>query len=303
MGKLGAVDDLDQVLTRLAVALGEVTAGPTALAGGITNRNYRVRFGERDCVVRLPGKDTSLLGISRQAERIATQAAAELGLSPRLVAADERSLVTEYVEAPIGDATSVRAAPEPIAQTLRRFHDSGAELPIRFWVPDLLDAYAGVVHDRGGRLPGAYRAAHELAHRIGRALPLSRPVPCHNDLLPANVLHVRDRGIMLVDWEYAGMGHRMFDVANLAAGAGLDEREESRLLAAYVEREPSRADHAALRLMRIMSDAREAAWGVAQRWISDLDFDFAAYADRHFTRIAAAASDPRLQEWLDAAAA
>jgi thiamine kinase-like enzyme len=169
-------------------------------------------------------------------------------------------------------------------------------------VPDLLDAYADVVHDRGGRLPGAYGAARELAHRIGRALPLSRPVPCHDDLLPANVLHVGDGGIMLIDWEYAGMGHGMFDVANLAAGADLDEQEESRLLAAYVERKPSFGDHAALRLMRIMSDAREAAWGVVQQWISDLDFDFAAYADRHFRRMAAVASDPRLQEWLDAAA-
>lgn len=55
--------------------------------------------------------------------------------------------------------------------------------------------------------------------------------------------------------------------------------------------------------MRTMSDAREAAWGVAQRWISELDSDFAAYADRHFTRMAATASEPRLQEWLDAAAA
>jgi hypothetical protein len=42
---------------------------------------------------------------------------------------------------------------------------------------------------------------------------------------------------------------------------------------------------------------------VAQRWISELDFDFAAYADRHFTRMAAAGSEPRLREWLDAAAA
>jgi hypothetical protein len=55
--------------------------------------------------------------------------------------------------------------------------------------------------------------------------------------------------------------------------------------------------------MRIMSDAREAAWGVAQTVLSELDFDFEAYAARHFERLAAAAHDPRLREWLGAAAA
>ncbi len=33
-----------------------------------------------------------------------------------------------------------------------------------------------------------------------------------------------------------------------------------------------------------MSDFREAMWGVVQQGISDLDFDFAAYADEHFER-------------------
>ena len=55
--------------------------------------------------------------------------------------------------------------------------------------------------------------------------------------------------------------------------------------------------------MRIMSDAREAAWGVVQSVVSELDFDFDAYADSHFARLDEASHDPRLAEWLDAAAA
>jgi hypothetical protein len=37
--------------------------------------------------------------------------------------------------------------------------------------------------------------------------------------------------------------------------------------------------------------------------ISELDFDFRAYARRHFTRLADAARDPHFEEWLGAAAA
>ena len=295
------MDDLDRALVGLRPRLGEVTAGPVPLTGGITNRNYRVRFEDRDCVVRLPGKRTSLLGISREAERIATRVGAELGISPHLVAGDELSLVTEYLEADVSDAATIRSAPEAVASALRRFHDSGARLPIEFWVPRLLDEYAEVVMARGGQLPPGYDEARELAGQIADRLPLEHPVPCHNDLLPANVLRARDGRVILVDWEYAGMGHRLFDLGNLAAGAELGTAEELRLLAAYLEREPGPGDHAGLRLMRIMSDAREAAWGVVQRVISDLDFDFDEYAGAHFQRLRAAAEDPRLEEWLDAA--
>jgi thiamine kinase-like enzyme len=190
----------------------------------------------------------------------------------------------------------------PIGEALRRFHDSGAELPIRFWVPELLDRYARVVRERGGQVPGEYDQASTVAAQIAERLPLTHMVPCHNDLLPANVLRADGR-IMLVDWEYAGMGHRFFDLGNLAAGAELGELEEERLLTAYLGRAPSSPELAALRLMRIMSDAREAAWGVVQSVVSELDFDFRDYAMQHFRRLSAASQDTRFQEWLGAAAA
>ena len=37
--------------------------------------------------------------------------------------------------------------------------------------------------------------------------------------------------------------------------------------------------------MRLMSDVREALWGVVQAAVSDLDFDYAAYARSHFARL------------------
>ena len=59
---------------------GGLEATPEPLGGGITNHNLRVRFGGRDVVVRLAGKDTGLLGIDRTCEREATAAAAAVDL-------------------------------------------------------------------------------------------------------------------------------------------------------------------------------------------------------------------------------
>jgi thiamine kinase-like enzyme len=296
--------DLITLVDRLAGRLGTVGGEPVPLDGGITNRNFRVRFGERDCVLRLPGRDTELLGIDRAAERAATERAAALGIAPPLVAADEECMVTEWLPGAPMDGDRLRADPSSAARALHAFHDCGLELPVRFWVPDLLDDYARIVAERGGTLPESYRRTHALVARIAEVLPLDDPAPCHDDLLPGNVLATdADPGrAVLVDWEYAGMGHRYFDLANLSVNNGFDEAAQDRLLTAYFDRRPEPARRAALRLMMLVSDAREAAWGVVQGSISELDFDFADYARQHFTRLERNASDPRLEEWMRGAA-
>jgi thiamine kinase-like enzyme len=290
------------IVDRLAGRLGPVDGDVVPLEGGITNRNFRVRFGDDDYVVRLPGKDTALLGIDRETERLASNAAAALGIAPAAVFGDADCLVTRFVSGVPIDPDALRAHPGTVARALRKFHDSGATLPVRFWVPELLSRYALIVAERGASLPEAYTAAFEVAGRIAEVLPLLEPVPCHNDLLGANVLSVGD-AVMLVDWEYAGMGHRLFDLGNLAVNNDFDGASEEALLRAYLATPPDAATQAALRLMRVMSDAREGAWGVVQSVVSELEFDFDGYAARHFERLERAAADPSFEEWLDAAAA
>jgi thiamine kinase-like enzyme len=292
------VGDLSSIVDRVALALGPVAGEPVPLEGGITNRNFRVRFGQREYVVRVPGANTALLGISRESERLAADRAAQLGLAPPVAYGDEACLVTEYIAATASDPPPLADDPAPVARALRSFHQSGVELPTRFWVPELLESYVGVVPEP----PADLGRARALAERIARAVPLEGPAPCHNDLLPGNVLAV-DSGVRLVDWEYAGMGHPLFDLGNLAVNNEFDPPAEDGLLAAYFEHEPSDRLRAALRLMRIMSDIREAAWGVVQNLVSEIEFDFVGYAARHFERMTRAAEDPCFEEWLGAAAA
>jgi len=298
---------LQGLLADLRDTLGPAVGKPVALSGGITNRNFRVRFQDPvgECVLRLPGRDTGLLGIDRRAELDAGRQASRLGIGPTVVYGDERCLVTEYLTGAELDSDRLRAQPQAVAHALRAFHDSGSELPTRFWVPELLDEYAALLSQRGIAVGEPYRRTQRLIGEIARALPLREPVPCHNDLLPGNLMSVAEDpgGAMLVDWEYAGMGHRWFDLGNLSVNNGFDTGAEDRLLSAYFEGErPSAGRRAALQLFKLVSDAREAAWGVVQGAISELDFDFGEYADQHFARLLNAASDERrLRAWLSAA--
>ena len=45
--------------------------------------------------------------------------------------------------------------------------------------------------------------------------------------------------LMLVDWEYAGMGDPRFDLGNLAVNNDFDDADDERLLTAYYGRPPS----------------------------------------------------------------
>ncbi|MDQ6835112.1 MAG: choline kinase family protein [Actinomycetota bacterium] len=289
--------EVPEIVALLEPELGPANAEPQPLSGGITNRNFRLRFGDRECVLRLTAAATELLGIDRDSERLAGDAAAALGIAPAVLASGPGFLVTEYLDCEPVSSTALRSHPQAAARALRTFHDSGLRLPNRFWVPDLLEGYADVVRERGGKLPAEYARAQGLVERIDRALPAYESVPCHDDLLAANLLapHGRAGQIMLVDWEYAGMGHRMFDLGNLAVNNEFDEAAEDRLLEAYFAEPPGPERRATLALMRILSDAREAAWGVVQGVVSEIEFDFGDYSRRHFARLEQAAADPRLE--------
>jgi thiamine kinase-like enzyme len=296
---VAGVGELEEILRRLEPSLGPLAGAPIALSGGITNHNFRVALGGSDYVVRVHGKATGLLGIDRRAEQIASDAASALGIAPALAGSFQDCLVTRFVPCdPLAPGEIAERAGE-IALSLRRFHDSTAVLPTSFWVPGLLELYAVTVRERGGTLPDAYRQAAALAARIAAALPPWRPRPCHNDLLPGNLVHSREHGeLLIVDWEYAGMGHPCFDLGNLSVNNDFDDDADRRLLSAYYGEPVADGHRAVLKLMRVLSDAREAAWGVVQAHISELDFDFDGYARTHFERLHATALQPDFEEWL-----
>jgi thiamine kinase-like enzyme len=298
-----SIPELTEAIARLSALLGPRQGGVIRLEGGITNRNFRVNFGGKDYVVRLPGKDTELLGIDREAERLATKKAAELGLGPKVAAMLDQPpcLVTWFVESREVTAEELRepARIDEVGRGMRSFHHSGLELPVRFHVPEVVQHYAEVARARGASLPEGFRDAHDCARKVVKAVrrhPDHQPLPCHDDLLTANFLHDGER-LLIVDWEYAGMGDPFFDLGNFAANNELRDAEEERLLEAYFGEAATPRRRAAVKLFRFMSDFREAMWGALQTAVSDLDFDFGAYAGKHFERVADAIADERFRRW------
>lgn len=296
---------LEDVVRRLPGWSEGVEVRIEPLEGGITNRNFRITLAGASYVVRLAGADTELLGIDRAVERAAAEAAAAVGVGPEVVLSlpELGCLVTRFVEGePIPaedlEREEVLAA---VVRSVRAIHE-GPRIPGEFWAPAVCRAYREVAASKGVRIPPAYDRLIEVAAEIEAAFAASPSPrrPCHNDLLNANLLRDGDH-VWIVDYEYAGMGDPFFDLGNFSINNGLSEEAQARLLELYFG-QVRPAHRARLALMRILSDFREAMWGVVQQGISTLDFDYVDYARRHFERCLESAADPRYRSWLAEAA-
>jgi thiamine kinase-like enzyme len=270
------------------------------LGGGITNRNFRIELNGEAFVLRVSGKDTELLGIDREAERAAAEMAASVGVGPEVVEflRPEGWLVTRFVEgAPI--PPEQMRTPEMIgavAASVRAIHE-GPPIPGRFDPHRVVEAYASTASERGVAMPEDFAWAKSVSDRIEVTRGPQPLVPCHDDLLNANFIFDGER-VRIVDWEYAGMGDRMFDLGNLSVKHDFEPSHDEALLEAYIGQVTSE-DLAAVRLMRFMGAFFEAMWGVVQQAISELDVDFVAYANENFERLRVLESNPLFGESLE----
>jgi thiamine kinase-like enzyme len=294
---------LDAIIARLEPELGPFEGEPRPLDGGITNRNFRVRFAGEELVLRVCDHGAEVLGIDRITEEIASRRAAAEKIAPPVVAflSDVPALVTRWL--PGGGLTPEQVrSPEVLRQVTRLLHrlHSCPALPTSFDVFRLVERQ----RELAAALPESYGRVMDLAGRIEAALtgPEHEHVPCHNDLLTANFV-LDGRRVCIVDWEYAGMNDRYFDLGNLSVNNGFGPDEDRALLELYFGEPATARRSAALALMRLVSDMREAMWGAVQQGRSTLDFDYAAYADAHWRRLERAAADPRIERWLQDVAA
>ena len=177
------------------------------LPGGRTNRSYLIEADAARFVLRLDGA-TAALGLCRDHECSFHAAAAAHGLAPPLVFADASRgvMVTTFVEGEhLAPASLDDERLGALLDVLHAVHQLDIAVPATDY--RALDArYRG---DDAAASPGdwqAHLALLEAAARRG---------PCHHDPVPANVVFGAG-GPVLLDWEYAGNGFPLLDLAVLA---------------------------------------------------------------------------------------
>ena len=293
---------IDQVIAAIPAWAGRtVTHEP--IAAGLTNANHRVIVDGTPFFVRIPGASTELLAVDRANERHNTRAAAETGVSPRVVATIERwdVFALEWVDGRTMSNEALRAPgmPTRIARSLRRLH-AGPGFRDDFDMFRLAERYLALVDERAFPVPAGYHAHLGQLPRIEAALAVHAPasVPCHNDLLAENYIDDGEQ-LWIVDYEYSGNNDPAFELGNTAQELGFDDAQVRELCAAYYG-EANPALIARMRLQMIMSDVGWTLWAAIQARISPIEYDFFGWAEERWARASAMLDGPDFEDWLRA---
>jgi len=291
---------VDEAIARVPQWANATNMKISSLDGGITNSNFRVDVGGESFALRIAGADTDMLGINREYEHAANLAAGKLGIAPEViyVIQPEGYLVTRFISARPFPPEEIRQPDNirKVMEVVRQIH-SMPEIPGTFSVFRTIEEYAEIARRYHVEFPEKFGWLMERTQAAEAAL-MKNPEPlrpCHNDLLNANFLI--DGRIYVLDWEYAGMGDIFFDLANFSDHHELTDEQDQWLLECYFgETTPRHTAH--LKIMKVMSDFREAMWAMVQIGISQLDFDYRGYADRFFGRVLDNINDSRWNQWI-----
>lgn len=291
----------DEILARLPSLAGR-DRRLRLLTGGLTNRNYQVATdaGER-YVARFSSVKSTLLAIDREAEFRNSQLAATAGVGPAVVefAPDEGVLVVQWIDgrtfddATLDDETQLRR----LAEICRRLH-SAPRFVSDFDMFDVQRRYLAIVTELGFRLPDDYGSFAPQVSRIEEVLRASAgpTVPCHNDLLAANVMDDGER-LWLIDYEYSGNNDPCFELGNAWSEAALPLDRLEHLVTCYFGG-PSPVQTARARLFALVAKYGWTLWASIQDAVSDVDFDFWEWGMEKYARACAEFRDPELDHLI-----
>jgi len=203
------------------------------LSDGPTNASYLLEQASEQYVLRMDKPDAVKLGLNRSNEKQVCTIVAEAGLAPEPLYFDPVAgiYLRRYLPGRSWDISDLDSPGnmERLARLLGTLH----RLPPAGAVFDPLAAarrYAAQLGSEQSR--SILHRSEKLMQQINA--DSTSPSLCHNDLVCQNILE--GERLMLIDWEYAGVGDPFFDLAVVVRHHDLDKKSAHGFLDAYLER-------------------------------------------------------------------
>ncbi|MBW1776375.1 MAG: phosphotransferase family protein [Deltaproteobacteria bacterium] len=261
------------------------------LSGGITNKLYRIRSEKGDYTVRIYGDKTDLF-INRDYEAHTIREMSKIGVCSNLVKFMPELGVT-IVEF-IGDSIvltnqhflDASLYPE-IVEPIRKIHTSGATLKKVFNPLIEVMKMSAILRKLDARYPefdidGTIDRLVKLSSIIN--IPESEYTACHNDLLADNFVLInedaRERyasAMYIIDWEYAGMAPKYYDIADMFQEILVPREAEKNIVATYCQGDAFERTLFFIDLFKPFPDIYWFLWSLIQLNISKISFDYYTY--------------------------
>ena len=244
-------DRVEEAARRYVPGVGAVSV--ERLGRGLVNESHRVVRDGRVYSLRMPTAEPAPTGVDREWECRVLALASAAGLAPTIVRCEPRRgvLVAQWEEGPAlrpDEARGLDAAVR-VAELTRRVHALPLPGNARIvepadWIEHYRDALIRLPPGprqalrMPGRADGADALQAESERRLGGLEALTPRVLCHSDLHPANLVRT-ERGLVLLDWEYAHVSEALWDLAGWACNNDLEPAVRAVLLASYLGRPAS----------------------------------------------------------------
>ncbi len=247
------------------------------LFGGLCNRSFVVTDNNSRAVARI-GTDILVHGIIQTSVRASMIAAADIGVSPQIRHSEPGLAIVEFIPGGCLRMEDMEGHPknlQKIVELLKRLHQGSSHVHgslTYFWPFQVIRNYVDVGQKKGSRLMDLLPEIIRINNLIESTVEPYTPVFTHNDTVPQNFMFDDENNIWLIDWDYGGYGHPMFDLVGVSCNADMSEESEAELFEMYYGTVDD-ATHRQLTAFKLALNLREYMWGMVQEVTSDLDSD------------------------------
>ena len=279
--------EVQTLLARIPLLAGATNLHVAPLQGVVSLNNAvcRVTVGPNAYLLRVASQTASLLGIRRSEERAAAQAAAQAGVGPEILYADDAgNLLMPFL---VGRHWQPDEFHDPanmarLMHTLRRLHEV-KKVPAEGCVYRRVERLLDSARVLSLPLPPGLDAHLDTMRHIEaerKADTRFRPGLSHNDFWANNFLD-DGQNLWLVDWEFAGDGDGLYDLATLAMAGKYSEAEQIALLHAYGYTHPG--DYQQLQSMKTIVRLFESAWALVMHGLRGSEhYDYLGQSHKMF---------------------
>ena len=252
--------------------------------GGITNQNFRVSLNNNKIFFVRICKDIPEHLIKRENEIIASTAASEIRVSPKVIYSNTELIVFNFIEGKTLNENDIQANLLDIVNLLKKVHKN---IPKKikgpsqiFWVFHVIRHYKNFLENNNSKYK---KILEDLIFKSEKLEKSSSPfdiVYSHNDLLAANFIK-KNKKLFLVDWEYAGYNTPLFDLGGLSSNNNFSKKQENIMLENYFEKKISNSLMHKYYCIKTASLLRETMWSMVAEIISKIDFDYKSYTTQN----------------------
>jgi thiamine kinase-like enzyme len=268
----------------------------TQLSGGITNKLYRIQSKKGDYTVRIYGDKTDLF-INRDYEAHAQMEMAKIGVSSKVVKymPEKGVTIVEFIGDSIvltNDHFLDKSLYPKVVDPIRKIHESGVKLKKVFNPLVEVRNMAAILADLNVAYPefdiaGTIERLDKLTQIIN--IPQNEYTACHNDLLADNFIMINEEALSrydspmyIIDWEYAGMAPRYYDIADMFQEILVPREAEKGIVNAYCNGQNFDSELYFIDLFKPFPDIYWFLWSLIQLNISKIEFDYYNYGKEKY---------------------